>query len=136
MERLSYSHIELLIEIQNETKRLFYEVECIRGNWSVQELKRQITSLYFERSGLSYDKKKLEKFDNSRSIKHAPVSEPLKVQTIGGMRMLIEIPPKYAVSAVVGYIKGKSAIAGFREIHGEKDIGYWIWQEKLLLAVF
>jgi putative transposase len=25
--------------------------------------------------------------------------------------MLIEIPPKYAVSAVVGYIKGKSAIA-------------------------
>ena len=27
------------------------------------------------------------------------------------IHMLIEIPPKYAVSAVVGYIKGKSAIA-------------------------
>jgi predicted nuclease of restriction endonuclease-like (RecB) superfamily len=38
---------------------LFYEVECIRGNWSVRELKRQITSLYYERSGLSHDKKKL-----------------------------------------------------------------------------
>jgi len=27
------------------------------------------------------------------------------------IHMLIEIPPKYAVSAVIGYIKGKSAIA-------------------------
>jgi predicted nuclease of restriction endonuclease-like (RecB) superfamily len=34
-------------------------VECIRGNWSVRELKRQIGSLYYERSGLSLDKKKL-----------------------------------------------------------------------------
>ena len=30
-----------------------------RGNWSVRELKRQIGSLYFERSGLSGDKEKL-----------------------------------------------------------------------------
>jgi predicted nuclease of restriction endonuclease-like (RecB) superfamily len=59
MERLSYSHIELLVEIEDETKRLFYEVECIRGNWSVRELKRQINSFYYERSGLSFDKKKL-----------------------------------------------------------------------------
>jgi predicted nuclease of restriction endonuclease-like (RecB) superfamily len=59
MERLSYSHIELLVEIEDATKRLFYEVESIRGNWSVRELKRQINSLYYERSGLSHDKKKL-----------------------------------------------------------------------------
>ena len=31
----------------------------LRGNWSVRELKRQIASLYFERSGLSHDKAKL-----------------------------------------------------------------------------
>lgn len=40
-------------------KRAFYEIECIRGNWSVRELKRQIGSLYFERSGLSNYKEKL-----------------------------------------------------------------------------
>ena len=40
-------------------KRAFYEAECIRGNWSVRQLKRQIASLYFERSGLSRDKAKL-----------------------------------------------------------------------------
>jgi predicted nuclease of restriction endonuclease-like (RecB) superfamily len=72
MERLSYSHIELLVEIEDETKRLFYEVECIRGNWSVRELKRQITSLYYERSGLSHDKKKLA----SLAGQNAEINEP------------------------------------------------------------
>ena len=40
--KLSFSHFAELIAITDETKRLFYEVECIRGNWSVRELKRQI----------------------------------------------------------------------------------------------
>ena len=57
--RLSYSHFELIVAIDDDLKRTFYEIECIRGNWSVRELKRQINSLYFERSGLSKDKKKL-----------------------------------------------------------------------------
>lgn len=57
--RLSFSHIAELIAIDDSTKRAFYEIECIRGNWSVRELKRQISSLYYERSGLSLDKQKL-----------------------------------------------------------------------------
>ena len=59
VSRLSFSHIVELIAIDDATKRGFYEVECIRGNWSVRELKRQIGSLYYERSGLSLDQKKL-----------------------------------------------------------------------------
>ncbi len=56
---LSFTHLSELITIDDPLKRAFYETECIRGNWSVRELKRQIGSLYFERSGLSKDKKKL-----------------------------------------------------------------------------
>ena len=37
------------------------------------------------------------------------------------IHMLIEIPPKYAVSAVVGYIKGKSAIAIARTYLGKRQ---------------
>ena len=57
--RLSFTHLVELIAIGDPLKRAFYEVECIRGNWSVRELKRQIATLYFERSGLSKDKEKL-----------------------------------------------------------------------------
>jgi predicted nuclease of restriction endonuclease-like (RecB) superfamily len=61
IHRLSYSHIELIVDLDDDLKRIFYEVECMRGNWSVRELKRQINSLYFERSGLSKYKEKLAK---------------------------------------------------------------------------
>ncbi|HBE90564.1 MAG TPA: cytoplasmic protein [Candidatus Andersenbacteria bacterium] len=59
IHRLSYSHLELIVDLDDDLKRAFYEIECIRGNWSVRELKRQIGSLYYERSGLSRDKNKL-----------------------------------------------------------------------------
>jgi len=73
LERLSYSQIELLIEIADPLKRAFYEVECIKGNWSVRELKRQICSLYFERSGLSHDKAKLSELANAVAVQAEPL---------------------------------------------------------------
>lgn len=56
---LSFTHLAEIIQLSDEAQRRFYEVECIRGCWSVRELRRQITSLYYERSGLSKDKAKL-----------------------------------------------------------------------------
>jgi len=34
LDRLSYSHIELLLELDDPFKRSFYEIESIRGNWA------------------------------------------------------------------------------------------------------
>lgn len=59
LSKLSYSHIELLLSINEPIKRAFYEIECIKAAWSVRELKRQILSHLFERSGLSKTPKKL-----------------------------------------------------------------------------
>ena len=38
----------------------------------------------------------------------------------GHVHMLIKIPPKYSVSEVIGYIKGKSAIAVARQFGGRQ----------------
>lgn len=59
LTRLSFSHISELLKCEDPQKRAYYEAECIRGSWSVRELKRQINSLLYERSGLSHDPKKL-----------------------------------------------------------------------------
>jgi predicted nuclease of restriction endonuclease-like (RecB) superfamily len=59
LHRLSYTHFEELVAIEDLLKRSFYEEECTRGNWSVRELQRQIGSLYYERTALSKDKKRL-----------------------------------------------------------------------------
>lgn len=61
---LSYSPLELFVVLDDPLKRAFYEIECIRGNWSVRELKRQIVSLYYERSGLSNNKKRHKSRDS------------------------------------------------------------------------
>lgn len=61
LSKLSYSHLELLLPITDQIKRTFYEIEAIKGTWSVRELKRNINSLLFERSGLSSDPGKMNK---------------------------------------------------------------------------
>jgi predicted nuclease of restriction endonuclease-like (RecB) superfamily len=53
LTRLSYSHIEELVDLEDAVQRSFYQAEALRGNWSVRELKRQISTLYYQRSGLS-----------------------------------------------------------------------------------
>lgn len=50
---LSWSHYCLLMRIDEPFKREFYEAECIRGNWSVRQLDRQIQSMLYERTALS-----------------------------------------------------------------------------------
>jgi predicted nuclease of restriction endonuclease-like (RecB) superfamily len=57
IERLSYSHLAAMMEIDDLAKRAFYETECLKGAWSVRELRRQIASLLYERTGLSHDKR-------------------------------------------------------------------------------
>jgi predicted nuclease of restriction endonuclease-like (RecB) superfamily len=62
ISKLSYSHLELLFPIDNQIKRTFYELEAIKGTWSIRELKRQIGSHLFERSGaVNFPKKTLSK---------------------------------------------------------------------------
>lgn len=59
LEKLSFSHISEIMTQDDPLARFFYETECIKGTWSVKELRRQIsTNLYF-RSGVSKDPKKL-----------------------------------------------------------------------------
>ena len=71
-DRLSYSHFELLIGLDDDLKRRFYEAEAIRGQWSLRELRRQIGSLLFERTGLSTDKAKLAELVRQGAETNAP----------------------------------------------------------------
>lgn len=51
--KLSWTHYCELLYISDDEKRSFYEKEAINSNWSVRELKRQISSSLFERLLLS-----------------------------------------------------------------------------------
>lgn len=72
LSRLSYTHIIELIWEKDSIKRVFYEVEAIKGNWSVRQLKRQMNSLLYERTGLSTDKKGLIQDINEKAEPSTP----------------------------------------------------------------
>ena len=46
VNRLSFTHIVELIKNETHLKRVFYETEAIRNNWSVRELQRAKTVCY------------------------------------------------------------------------------------------
>ena len=64
---LSFSHIVELLPINNPLKRSFYEIETIKGCWSVRELRRQIDTLCYERAGISKNPEKLMALVNEKA---------------------------------------------------------------------
>lgn len=64
---LSASHLLLLSNIKEPLKRAFYEHEAIAGCWTHKELDRQVSSLYYERMGLSKDKQLLHQTTISKT---------------------------------------------------------------------
>jgi predicted nuclease of restriction endonuclease-like (RecB) superfamily len=77
--RLSWSHLIELIRLDDPWKRAFYENECLRGSWSKRELQRQISSLLYERTGLSLDKQAvIERGRRQASAARVQISELIR----------------------------------------------------------
>lgn len=84
--QLTWTHFRILMRIDNELARKFYEIETIRNNWSTRELERQINSLLFERLSLSKDKNKVMQLARRGQIIEKPedaVKDPYVLEFIG-----------------------------------------------------
>jgi len=53
---LPWSHYVHLLSVEKPKARAFYETEALRGGWSVRQLDRQISTLFYERTLLSRNK--------------------------------------------------------------------------------
>ena len=83
---ISYSNLSLISQIDDPVKRSFYEIENIKGCWSNRELDRQISSSFFERSGLSKNKAALSAMVKQEAVKLTPVDilhEPVTLEFLG-----------------------------------------------------
>ena len=56
---LSWSHYVRLLSVEQPEARTFYETESLRGGWSVRQLDRQVSTLFYERTALAKNKAKL-----------------------------------------------------------------------------
>lgn len=84
--QLPCTHLIKLSTIDDPLKRVFYEIETIRGCWSARDLDRQISSLYFERSGLSKNKEALAAIINKEVQPLTPkdiLNAPMALEFLG-----------------------------------------------------
>lgn len=57
---LSWTHYRILLRIEKNNARQWYQREAITQNWSVRALERQVGTLYYERLLASKDKAQVE----------------------------------------------------------------------------
>ncbi len=70
--RLSWSHYQVLMRIEDQNERSFYEQEAIRSSWNVETLKRQYNSSLYERLALSKNKNEVMRLANEGAVLQNP----------------------------------------------------------------
>ena len=69
---LSWTHYRLLLKVESNAAREFYETETVAASWSTRELERQINSFFFERTGVSIEKRKMLEKGRTSGEKYNP----------------------------------------------------------------
>ena len=83
---LSWSHYLKLMRITNIDERHFYEIEAVKNDWSLSELKRQYNSSLYERLALSTDKEKVYRLSSKGQTVETPsdaVKDPYVLEFLG-----------------------------------------------------
>lgn len=86
MPNLSWCHYIELMKIAKIEARLFYTIETSKNNWNVRELKRQISSLLFDRLAKSKDKQETLQLAYKGQEINTPedaIKEPLVLEFLG-----------------------------------------------------
>lgn len=93
---LSWSHYLFLMRIENIDVRHFYEIESVKNNWSLRELKRQFDSALYERLALSIEKDRVMELSRKGQVIESTldaVKDPYILEFLG-----LEEKPEYSES--------------------------------------
>ena len=104
---LSWTHYALLMRVENQHARAFYEVEAVRERWSSRDLERQINSLLFERLLKSRNKKGVMALarDGSQPQKPADILKDPFVLEFMGLPEGHELVETKMEQALVGHMR-------------------------------
>jgi len=84
--QLNWMQYRLLIQIPDEEKREYYELEAAKNSWSGRELERQIDSMLYERLLLSNDKESVLAVARGERIPESPqelIKDPMILEFLG-----------------------------------------------------
>lgn len=91
--QLNWMQYKLLISIEGDSKREYYELEAVKNAWTGRELERQINSSLYERLLLSTDKEAVLAMARNERLPESPqdiVKDPMILEFLG-----LERKPQY-----------------------------------------
>jgi predicted nuclease of restriction endonuclease-like (RecB) superfamily len=85
---LPWSHYVRLLSVKSKEARGFYEIEALRGGWSVRQLDRQITTQFYERTALSRNRAALMRkgqrtLPEDRLTAEEEIKDPMVLEFLG-----------------------------------------------------
>ncbi len=84
--QLNWYQYKMLISIEDNSKREYYELEAVKNSWTGRELERQINSGLFERLLLSNDKEAVMAVARNERLPELPheiVKDPMVLEFLG-----------------------------------------------------
>lgn len=106
LARLTFSHFIELLKCATPLQRLFYETECMAGNWSVRELRRAMDTALFERTGLSRDKMAvLEKHRGGSGLEPADILRNPYILEFLGLEERAEFSESDLEQAIIDHLQ-------------------------------
>lgn len=100
--------------IEDAFERFFYETECMKCNWSVRELRRQIKTNLFVRAGISKKPELLlmKSVDNANS-NALTIKDPFTFEFLGlDAKEVVSESDLGQLNAYVGYYKKSEMLPG------------------------
>ena len=92
VNNLSFSHIREIMGLTDAFERPFYETECMKCNWNVRELRRQIKTNLYVRAGISEKPELLlKKSEGNGNGTMLSIKDPFTFEFLG-------LDARYAVS--------------------------------------
>lgn len=127
----SWTHYKLLISVENEDKRSFYEAEGVKNNWTSRELERQLNSQLYERLLLSNDKASVLAVARKEKIPETAseiIKDPMVLEFLG-LKRESSYYEKDLESAIITHLQefllelgnGFSFVARQKRIHLDGD---------------
>lgn len=105
--QLNWSQYKMLLSIEDESKREYYELEAIKNGWTGREMERQISSGLFERLLLSNDKDVVMAIARNQRTPELPreiIKDPMILEFLG-----LERKPHYYEeefeTALIGHLQ-------------------------------
>jgi len=135
--QLNWMQYRLLIRIDDDYKREYYELESVNNGWTGRETERQINSLLYERLLLSNNKEAVLAVARKEYIPEKPteiIKDPMMLEFLG-LKRESEYYEHEIETALINHLQefllelgqGFAFMARQKRILLEDDEFFWIW---------